>query len=73
MERKKIEYRVEGIDVKNFNDEKSITEIKGFLSELGEDGWDLVNVISTSQQKEGIGQNYLNVKKSIFIFKRITN
>ena len=67
---KKWEYRVEGLDAKNFNDEKSVKEIKDFLSQIGSDGWELVGVIPTSQQKEGFGQDLLNVKKSLLIFKK---
>lgn len=67
---KKIEYRVEGIDAKNFNDEKSIREIKDFLSKIGLEGWELMGVVPTSQQKEGLGQNWFVTKKCILIFKK---
>lgn len=67
---KKIEYRVEGIDAQNFNDEKSIKEIRDFLSKIGLEGWELMGTIPTSQKKEGFGQDLLNVKKCLLIFKR---
>jgi len=67
---KKYEYRVEGINTKNFNDEKSIKEIKDFLSKIGLEGWELMEAVSTTQQKEGFGQDWLVTKKCILIFKK---
>jgi hypothetical protein len=67
---KKWEYRVEGVNTKNFNDEKSIKELKDFLSQIGSEGWELTGVVPTSQQKEGLGQDFLNMKKCLLIFKR---
>jgi len=67
---KKWEYRVESVNTKNFNDEKSVKELKDFLSQIGSEGWELTGVVSTSQQKEGLGQDLLNMKKCLLIFKR---
>lgn len=67
---KKYEYRVEGIDVNNFNDEKSIGEIKDFLSKIGLEGWDMIGIVPTSQKKEGFGQDWFVMKKCVLIFKK---
>lgn len=67
---KKIEYRIEGIDAKDFNEEKSIKEIKDFLSKLGLEGWELMGVVPTNQHKEGFGQDQLVMKKCLLIFKK---
>ena len=67
---KKWEYRVEGLDAKNFNDEKSVKELKDFLSQAGQEGWELIGIIPTSRQKEGFGQDWFNLKKCLLIFKK---
>ncbi len=67
---KKIEYRVESVDAKNFNEEKSVKELRDFLGQIGSEGWELMGIIPTSQQKEGFGQDLLNMKKCLLIFKR---
>jgi hypothetical protein len=69
---KKWEYRVEGLDAKNFNDEKSIKELKGFLSQAGQQGWELIGITSTSRIKEmeGFGHDAFNLKKCLLIFKK---
>ena len=68
---KKIEYRVEGIDGKNFNEEKTIKEIREFLSQLGSEGWELIEITPTSQLEEGgLTGKKLIMKKCLLIFKR---
>jgi hypothetical protein len=70
---KKIEYRVEGVDTKNFNEEKSVKELKDFLGQIGSEGWELMGIVPTSQEKEQEGfthPNIFNLKRCLLIFKR---
>ena len=67
---KKYEYRVEGINTENFNNEKSIKEVKDLLSKIGIEGWELIGVVPTAQKKEGFGQDWIIAKKCILIFKK---
>jgi len=63
---KKWEYRVEGLSTsffKNFNDEKSVREVKDLLSQIGSGGWELVGVMPTNQPQ---GQ----MKSCLLIFKK---
>lgn len=68
---KKWEYRVENISAKNFTNEHTLREIKEFLSHLGSDGWELIEIIPTHQFEKGTltGKN-LTTKGCLFIFKR---
>ena len=67
---KKYDYRIEGLSAKDFNEEKSIKQIKDFLSQLGSEGWELMEIMPTSKQKEGLSQNWLTVKKCLLFFKK---
>jgi len=68
---KKWEYRVESISAKNFNDEKSVKEIKDFLLQIGSDGWELVGIVPTCQFEEPrlTGKNLI-LKNCLLIFKK---
>ena len=68
---KKIEYRFEGIDAKDFNEEKTIKEIKEFLSQLGSEGWELMQMVPTAQWEESaLTGKKLVMKKGLFIFMK---
>ncbi|MDP2364280.1 MAG: hypothetical protein Q8M94_11005 [Ignavibacteria bacterium] len=75
---KKIEYRVESIEVESFNEEKNIKELKDFLTQLGSRGWELMGMIPTAEYKERIGvrdsegfqTDAFVAKKCILIFKK---
>ena len=68
---KKIEYRVEGIDAKDFNEEKTIKEIKEFFSQLGSEGWELIEIAPTSQfEKSTLTGKEIIMKKGLLIFKK---
>ena len=68
---RKIEYRVEGIDAKDFNDEKTIKEIKEFLLQLGSEGWEFIEIVPTSQFEEPrFTGKQLIMKKGLLIFKK---
>lgn len=68
---KKWEYRVEGISVNNFIDKNSIKEIKEFLSQLGTEGWELIQAIPVVQDlASSFVGNTSTAKKSLFIFKK---
>lgn len=68
---KKWEYRIEGLSTKDFNDEKSIKEIKDLLSGIGSDGWELIGVVPTSQfENPGLTGKTLMAKKCLLIFKK---
>jgi hypothetical protein len=68
---KKIVYRVEGIDAKDFNEEKTIKEIKEFLTQLGSEGWELVEMVPTLQFEEsGLTGKKFIMKKCLLILKK---
>lgn len=67
---KKYDYRIESLSTKDFNEEKSIKELKDFLSQLGSEGWELIEIMLTSKQKEGMTQTWLTAKKCLFFFKK---
>jgi len=68
---KNIEYRVESISAKNFSDEKSVKEIKDFLSQIGLEGWELIKMLPTSQFEEStITGKKIIMKNCLLIFKK---
>ncbi|MCP6726757.1 MAG: DUF4177 domain-containing protein [Patescibacteria group bacterium] len=68
---KRIEYRIEGIEAKDFNEEKTIREIKEFLSKLGSEGWELVEIRPTLQQEgSSLSGKRLVMKKGLLILKK---
>jgi hypothetical protein len=69
---KEIEYRVENIAAKNFSDEKSVKEIKDFLSQVGSEGWELMTVLPTNQFEESAftGKRII-MKNCLLVFKKL--
>ncbi|MCD6402697.1 DUF4177 domain-containing protein [bacterium] len=68
---KKWEYRVENISASNFSDEKTLREVKEFLANLGNNGWELLQVVPIRQVEEvGLKGKRLVLKDGYFIFKK---
>lgn len=67
---KKWDYRVEALSSKDFDKENFVKDIKKFLSQLGLEGWELINITPTFEEAVPFALKDYALRKCLLFFKK---